>query len=88
MSNYHAEIIEAVHEIGDMPAGVALNGDTRFEADLAYDSGNFIELFLIIEESVPGFTLGSARLAPEDFQTIDMLGQFIARRMNELSEAA
>lgn len=88
MNNYHAEIIEAVKEIGDMPAGVVLSGATRFEADLAYDSGNFIELFLIIEESVPGFALGSARLSPQDFDTIDLLGQFIARRMTELHEAA
>ncbi|MCC5966567.1 MAG: hypothetical protein JJU24_10540 [Natronohydrobacter sp.] len=88
MKNYHAEIFEAIEEIGDVPAGVTLNGDTRFEEDLAFDSGSFIELFLIIEESVPGFTLGAARLAPEDFTTVNLLGQFIARRMAELTESA
>lgn len=88
MSAYADDIIAAIREISDTAAGMELTPRTRFEGDLAFDSGNFIELFLILEETIPGFTLGSARLVPEDFHTIERLGAFIVRRLAELEVAA
>lgn len=76
-------IIAAIEEIAPPPAGVVLSGTTSFEADLGFDSGGFIELFLALEDSIEGFTLGSSRLAPEDFETLGSLARFIARRMTE-----
>ncbi|MCB1408064.1 phosphopantetheine binding protein [Defluviimonas denitrificans] len=88
MTDYSAQIIEAICEIDETRSPGSLGPQTRFEADLGFDSGSFIELFLILEETVEGFTLGSARLAPEDFSTIQALSDFIVRRMIELRVAA
>lgn len=74
-------IIEGIKEIADVPVGLELCPTTQFERDLGFDSGNFIELFLLLEERIPGFTLGSSRLAPEDFQSVENIARFIEARL-------
>ncbi len=60
MTDYSAQIIEAICEIDETRGPESLGPDTRLEADLGFDSGSFLEMFLILEETVVGFTLGSA----------------------------
>lgn len=86
--SYIQPIIAAIEEIAPPAPGIVLSGSTSFEADLGFDSGGFIELFLALEEQIEGFTLGSARLAPEDFETIAALARFIERRMSDEEQAA
>ena len=88
MTAYVPQILEAILEIEDGFEAGSVAADTRLQEDLGFDSGSFIELFLILEETVDGFTLGSSRLEPEDFETPAKLSAFIDRRLNELESAA
>nr|WP_316654819.1 phosphopantetheine-binding protein [uncultured Gellertiella sp.] len=81
-------ILEGITEIAEVPAGLELSASTEFERDLGFDSGNFIELFLLLEEQIPGFTLGSSRLAQEDFQSVENIARFIERRLASAEIAA
>lgn len=88
MTVHVEKIIEAICEIDTSQTADTVTAGTSFEADLGFDSGSFIELFLILEEIIEGFELGSARLAPEDFETPAKLSTFIVRRLAEIEEAA
>lgn len=88
MNMYETAIIDAIVEITAAPDAGRFDTATRFEADLGFDSGSFIELFLILEETIPGFSLGTARLEQKDFDTVALLATFIERRMNELEAVA
>ena len=88
MNNYLNQISDAVREIMGPSTPVELTAQMRFDTDLGFDSGNFIELFLVLEETIPDFTLGSARLLPEDFQTICNLSEFISRRMAQVDQVS
>ncbi|WP_264212365.1 acyl carrier protein [Leisingera thetidis] len=87
MTGHINEIIAAICEIDETQTPGSITPETRFEADLGFDSGSFIELFLILEETIPGFTLGAARLAPEDFESPRKLSDFVARRLSALEDA-
>ena len=88
MTDHTPQIFAAIREIDETRIAADLTAETRFADDLGFDSGSFIELFLILEETIDGFTLGSARLEPEDFETPRKLSDFITRRMAELGVAA
>lgn len=88
MTAYVKEITAAICEIEETQSTDSITPETRFEADLGFDSGSFIELFLILEETIPGFTLGAARLAPEDFETPLKLSDFVTRRIAAIKDAA
>jgi acyl carrier protein len=88
MTDHLPQIIDAICEIDATQRADALNADTLFTEDLGFDSGSFIEMFLILEETIEGFSLGSTRLEPEDFATPASLSRFITRRLTELEVAA
>lgn len=88
MTDYIPQIIDAICEIDASQRPESLNEGTFFDADLGFDSGSFIEMFLILEETIEGFSLGSTRLETQDFATPGSLSAFITRRMAELEVAA
>lgn len=69
-------IIEAIAELLELPDRDVVTPETRLQ-DLGIDSGLMLELFLLIEDSVPDLDIDPALLLPEHFTSVASLAGFV-----------
>ncbi|OWY38963.1 phosphopantetheine-containing protein [Xenophilus sp. AP218F] len=80
-SRFERQVIEAIARVMEMDDTAGLDGATRLEADIGFDSGLFIELLMYLEEGQPGLALDPVLLNAEDFVTVASVGRFLARQL-------
>ncbi|MER9408700.1 phosphopantetheine-binding protein [Mesorhizobium sp. M0589] len=78
MNELEAIIIKAIVELLELPNQNGLAPETRLQ-DLGIDSGLMLELFLLVEESVPSLDIDPAQLLPEHFTSVESLASFVGR---------
>jgi acyl carrier protein len=76
MNETEAIIIKAIAELLELPDQNGLSPGTRLQ-DLGIDSGLMLELFLLIEESVPDLDIDPGLLLPEHFTSVESLADFV-----------
>ncbi|NIZ12600.1 phosphopantetheine-binding protein [Phaeobacter sp. HF9A] len=80
---YESHVIAAVAELLDMDSSDTITSASRIEDDLGIDSGLLLELFMMLEERLPGLEIDPSALRPEQFATI---GSFAAMLSEDRSE--
>lgn len=76
MNPIEAIIIKAIAELLELPTQDGLAPETHLQ-DLGIDSGLMLELFLLIEDSVPNLDIDPAQLLPEHFTSVESLAGFV-----------
>ncbi|PLP59149.1 phosphopantetheine-binding protein [Mesorhizobium loti] len=81
MNELEAIVIKAIAELLELPNHNGLAPDTQLQ-DLGIDSGLMLELFLLVEESVPTLDVDPAQLLPEHFTSVASLADFVGRSIH------
>lgn len=81
MNTLEPIILKAIVDILELPDQAAISRETRLQ-DLGIDSGLMLELFLLIEDNVPGLDIDPAQLRPEHFTSVESLADFVGRSVH------
>lgn len=76
MKAHETIVIEAIVYLLELPDKSVVTPETRLQ-DLGIDSGLMLELFLLIEDSVPDLDIDPALLLPEHFTSVESLANFV-----------
>ncbi|MGL6209191.1 MAG: acyl carrier protein [Paracoccaceae bacterium] len=85
MKPVYDQVTAALVELLDMADASQISAQTRLEEDLGIDSGLLLELFMLVEERVPGAVIDPSELRPEQFSTV---ASFVALIESHVRDAA
>lgn len=74
-------IVTALVDLLDLPDGSQISADTRLQEDLGIDSGLLLELFMLVEESLPEAIIDPAELRPQEFTSVASFAALIKNSM-------
>ena len=87
MKNYETEVIDAIRQVMDIDNHYAIGPDTKLVDDLGFDSGLYLDLNLLLEESIDGLKMDPSRMQSEDFVSVRTIAAHVGKCMTQPDEA-
>jgi acyl carrier protein len=87
MKSYVNEVINAIRQVMDIDDSHVISEDTFLVEDLGFDSGLYLDLNLMLEETVEGLRMDPSRMQSEDFRTVRTIAAHVGKCMSEAEKA-